>query len=180
MLYSYQSQEPQPLPNRIRLADGSTRTSVYTLSQVELNELGFSGPYTQPAYNTATEKLVWSPQDLQYQIIPLTQEEIDAIAERELQQQIQNINYSNFWNSVIVSPLYQKIRTQACTDLNVNTALTEFIAAVTDAKYGNANIPAIQACIYLLVSALTLDPSDRAELQTLMEDNDLDKAYVLP
>lgn len=180
MLYSYQAQTPAPLPNRIRISDGSTRTSLYDLSYADLQTMGFTGPYTIPACNNATEKVVWSPQDLQYQILPLTQEELDALVAQQLQEQIQGINYFNFWNSVIVSPIYQKIRTQACSDLNVNTALTEFIAAVTDAKYGTANAGAIQACIYLLVTALTLDQSDIDELQVIMDNNDLSLVFTLP
>ncbi len=180
MLYSYQSQTPAPLPNRIRLADGSTRTSLYGLPYIELQPMGFTGPYTIPAYNVETEKVVWSSQDLQYQIIPLTQEELDARAAQQLQDQIQGINYFNFWNSVIISPVYQKIRTQACSDLNVNTALTEFIAAVTDAKYGNVNVAAVQACINLLMGSLTLDQADIDELQAIMDNNDMSLIFTLP
>jgi hypothetical protein len=180
MLYSYQTQEPTKLPERIKLSDGSTRTSLSQLSEQELLSLGFTGPYTIPAYNVETEKVVWSSQDLQYQIIPLTQEELDARAAQQLQDQIQGINYFNFWNSVIISPVYQKIRTQACTDLNVNTTLTEFIAAVTDAKYGNVNVAAVQACINLLMGSLTLDQADIDELQAIMDNNDMSLIFTLP
>ena len=117
MSYSYQAQEPQSLPNRVRLSDGSTRTSLNELSSSDLLLLGFTGPYTQPSYNSSTEKVIWSSDDLQYQIVPLTQEELDALTAQELQNRINSISYLGFWNAFIQSPIYNKLRLAAAQDL---------------------------------------------------------------
>lgn len=58
-LYSYQGSKPQSLPFRIRFPDGSTRTDPSTFTPEEITAAGFTGPYTQPSYNSKTEVLDW-------------------------------------------------------------------------------------------------------------------------
>lgn len=51
MHYRYQSTDYRTLPDRIRLSDGSTRTSLNELSEVELTALGIEfieGNYPEP------------------------------------------------------------------------------------------------------------------------------------
>jgi hypothetical protein len=55
MYYRYQNTDYQTLPERIRLADGSTRTSLNELSEVELTALGIEfidGDYPTPVIVT--------------------------------------------------------------------------------------------------------------------------------
>ena len=59
MLYSYRNQRPAPLPQRIRMPDGFTRTDSSTYTQEEIQAAGFTGPYTEPSYNPSTEQLLW-------------------------------------------------------------------------------------------------------------------------
>ena len=59
MLYSFRQQRPAPLPNRIRMPDGFTRTDASTFTQDEIQAAGYSGPYTEPSYNSSTEQLLW-------------------------------------------------------------------------------------------------------------------------
>ena len=59
MLYSFRQQRPAPLPNRIRMPDGFTRTDASTFTQEEIQAAGYSGPYTEPSYNPSTEQLLW-------------------------------------------------------------------------------------------------------------------------
>lgn len=180
MLYSYQAQEPKPLPNRVRLSDGSTRTSLYELSSTELLSLGFTGPYTQPSYNSATQKVVWSSQDLQYQIVPLTQQELDALAAQELQNRINNINYTNFWNDLIQSSVYNKLRIAASQDLSANTFCTELIALFSDAKNGYPNTQAIQHYFNILFFVFTFTNEEIVEINSLFTTHDLIALYTLP
>ncbi len=52
MYYRYQNTDYRTLPERIRLSDGGTRTSLNELSEVELTALGIEfveGNYPQPA-----------------------------------------------------------------------------------------------------------------------------------
>jgi hypothetical protein len=180
MLYSYQAQEPQSLPNRVRLSDGSTRTSLNELSSSDLLLLGFTGPYTQPSYNSSTEKVIWSSDDLQYQIVPLTQEELDALTAQELQNRINSISYLGFWNALIQSPIYNKLRLAAAQDLSANTFCTELIALFSDAKNGNPNTQVIQHYLNILFFVFDFTSQERTEIETLMNASDMSALYTIP
>ncbi len=58
-LYSFQGSRPEPLPFRITLPNGFTRTDPSTFTEDEITDAGFSGPYVEPPYNPATEQLGW-------------------------------------------------------------------------------------------------------------------------
>jgi hypothetical protein len=59
MLYSFRNQRPAPLPNRIRLSNGFTRYKHQPPTAEEITDAGYIGPYTEPAYDAATEQLLW-------------------------------------------------------------------------------------------------------------------------
>jgi len=59
MLYSIRNQRPAPLPDRIRLSNGFTRYAHQPPTAEEITDAGYVGPYTEPAYNAATEQLLW-------------------------------------------------------------------------------------------------------------------------
>ena len=59
MLYSFRQQRPAPLPNRIRLSNGFTRYAHQPPTAEEILDAGYEGPYTEPAYDAATEQLLW-------------------------------------------------------------------------------------------------------------------------
>jgi hypothetical protein len=59
-LYSYQEQEPQELPDRIRLSDGRTRTDSSTFTEEEIANAGFTGPYERPEFNPEIEIQEWT------------------------------------------------------------------------------------------------------------------------
>lgn len=59
MLYSFRGSRPAPLPFRITLPNGFTRTDPSTFTEDEITDAGFSGPYVEPSYNPATEELIW-------------------------------------------------------------------------------------------------------------------------
>jgi hypothetical protein len=58
MLYSIRQQRPAPLPNRIRLSDGFTRYAHQPPTAEEILDAGYIA-YTEPAYDAATEQLLW-------------------------------------------------------------------------------------------------------------------------
>ena len=58
MLYSFRQQRPAPLPNRIRLSDGFTRYAHQPPTAEEILDAGYVA-YTEPAYDAATEQLLW-------------------------------------------------------------------------------------------------------------------------
>jgi hypothetical protein len=59
MLYSLHGSRPAPLPFRISLPNGFTRTDPSTFTEDEIIVAGFTGPYIEPAYDSVTEQLVW-------------------------------------------------------------------------------------------------------------------------
>ena len=67
ILYSFKGQEPQPLPHRINLPNGFTRTDSSTFTDLEISEAGFSGPYSLPDFDPQTQQVIWVDGD--YEVI---------------------------------------------------------------------------------------------------------------
>ena len=80
MLYSINGKYPiDTLPHRIRLSDGSTRTDSSTFTADELSSAGITTVSYPPEYNADTHKLTWNNNDVEWEVIALTQEEIDDL-----------------------------------------------------------------------------------------------------
>lgn len=80
MLYSIKGNYPvETLPHRIRLSDGSTRTDSSTFTADELSSAGITTVSDPPEYNADTHKLTWDNSDIEWEVIALTQEEIDNL-----------------------------------------------------------------------------------------------------
>ena len=58
MLYSIHNQRPAPLPFRIRLSNGFTRYAHQPPTAEEIADAGYVA-FTEPAYDAATEQLLW-------------------------------------------------------------------------------------------------------------------------
>jgi len=58
-LYSFQKGRPAPLPHRIRLPNGFTRTDPSTFTEEEILAAGYTGPYDEPDHDPDTEYLYW-------------------------------------------------------------------------------------------------------------------------
>lgn len=127
-LYSYQGQEPAHLPERIRLENGTTLTSLDTLSQEELNFYGFSGPIEFPNVDIARQTFSWNGSEYVVEDIPQ-----EVLEQREFDQEqkaIQNINNSAFLNSFRSTLFNKRIRKESVTDLKVNVLYTELISNI--------------------------------------------------
>lgn len=59
MLYSYRGLRPEPIPFRIILPNGFTRTDPTTFTEEELIQAGFTGPFEEPEYNPKIETIDW-------------------------------------------------------------------------------------------------------------------------
>lgn len=57
--YSLNNERPAPLPFRIYMPDGSTRTDPESFSAEEIEAAGFVGPITIPEYDPETQALDW-------------------------------------------------------------------------------------------------------------------------
>jgi hypothetical protein len=77
MLYSINGEYPvENLPHRIRLSDGSTRTDSSTFTADELSSAGITTVSYPPEYNADTHKLTWDNNDVEWEVIALTAEEL--------------------------------------------------------------------------------------------------------
>ena len=80
MMYSIKGNYPvETLPHRIRLSDGSTRTDSSTFTADELSSAGITTVSDPPEYNSDTHKLTWDNSDIEWEVVALTQEEIDNL-----------------------------------------------------------------------------------------------------
>ena len=103
-----------------------------------------------------------------------------ATAEEIQQRKEAGANYLRFYDNLLVSTLYQKIRNQAAQSLPLTLACTEFIAAFADAKAGRPNLNAIQACLDSILVASALTSADLGVLRSLMHDCGLLHLFTVP
>ena len=88
-------------------------------------------------------------------------------------------DYFAFWENLLQTSAYQSIRTQSVSSLLMNTAATEFIALISDAKMGRPNESAIQLSILTVLSAGTFTESEMLEFQAALVTGHLDSIYAL-
>ena len=88
-------------------------------------------------------------------------------------------DYLAFWESLLQTSVYQTIRTQASTSLPMNTAATEFIVLLGDAKAGRPNETAIQSSINAILTTGTFTEDHLNELQEALESGHLEDIYIL-
>lgn len=174
-LYSFQGEPPKPLPSRIRLDNGFTRSNSSTYTQKELEKWGYYGPISIPSPKSG-EKLQWDGQQRKYVRIQLSQEEIE---QSNLESSRQMVDYQSFYDNLLVNSAYQTVRHQAKQSLEVVVACTEFIAALGDAKAGRPNEAAIQACIANIKSVVNFSANELETLSDLMDSTGMSALYEL-
>ena len=90
------------------------------------------------------------------------------------------VDYVGFWNGLITTAYYGKVKAAAGTTLTTNVIATEFIALLGDAKNGRGALPtAIQASFDELTAAVTADATDQSDLNALLASTNLDTVYTL-
>lgn len=79
-LYSYQGQEPQPLPHEIYWKEewGQTtfRTGVDSFTEEEVEKAGYTGPYEIPSFDEEYQRLFWNSETLEYIVEDISDEEL--------------------------------------------------------------------------------------------------------
>ena len=76
MLYSHNNEYPAPLPERIRLSSGLTRTDSSTFTEEELTDAGYVAAGTPPTFDDNTQKVIWN--GTAWEVVSLTTEELNA------------------------------------------------------------------------------------------------------
>lgn len=175
-LYSLNGALPAPLPARVRLSNGLTRTGPSTYTSEEISQWGYIGPIEEPAHDPSIEAIFWSEADAAYLVRQLVEEEIEAIRLQGLRSQA---NYLAFWDVLMTSTVYDSIREQSMVSLPMNTLATEFIALLGDAKAGRPNEAAIQASMDAILLNGTFTNDQLTELAGALETGKLDSLYTL-
>lgn len=106
-LYSFHGQEPDIIPERIRLSSGVTKTDSTTFSQADIEDAGFSGPYTKPEFDSSTHYIRWNKSTLSYDIF-----ELDKLTDDQILTDIRNrrnqILFYSDWRLSSDSPLTEQ------------------------------------------------------------------------
>ena len=178
--------DPQVLPDSWResLPNGPIRTDLPDLTNEELNALGWKGPIAMPTnIDYFTHSYKWNNETREY--------DATELSEYEKQRRIQ---YQQFWDLLINGvPLldeneelvktdgiaFKKIKTAASQSLFANTLATEFIALMSDAKNGHANITKIQEVLLEIVENITFTAEELAEIQTAFTQSGMFAIYTL-
>ncbi len=163
--------EPQILPDSWResLPDGLIRTDLIDLTNEELNALGWKGPIVMPTnIDYYTHSYQWNKETREYDKTELYPPDKQ-----------QKVNYLKFWNDLIVTDAYTKIKTTAGQSLLANTLATEFIALMSDAKNGHANIIKIQEILLEILANITFTAGELAEIQTAFTQSGMFAIYTL-
>jgi hypothetical protein len=88
-------------------------------------------------------------------------------------------SYVAFWEGLLATDVYQAIRGQAAISLAMNTAATEFVALLGDAKAGRVYEAAIQSSIDSILDNGTFTEDDLDQFQSLLELGNLDSIYTV-
>lgn len=159
--------EPQLIPDYWReTPDTEPRTDLPELSDAELNVLGWKGPIEYPDFNLYDR--VWNTQTREWDLVELNEYEKN-----------QRINYQEFWNQLITTGAYTTIKTLAKQSLEVNTIATEFIALLSDAKNGNANVAKIQEVLFEIVGNIPFTQEELTEIQSAFTNAGMYSIYTL-
>jgi len=164
--------DPQTIPDLWRPAPGEEiRTDLPDLTDAELNALGWKGPIQMPPFagtSYFTHDHQWNKETREYDATEVT--------EYEKQRRVQ---YQQFWDKLLNTNAYTTIKTASTQSLQANTLATEFIALMSDAKRGQANIIKIQEVLTEIVSGITFTTEELAEIQTAFTQSGMSAIYTL-
>lgn len=110
-LYSHRGEYPKPLPEKIRLSNGYSRTDSSTFTDEEIADAGYTGPYLEPEYNQNYETLSWNSNTLSFSINQIPDEDlwnvVRSIRDRLLQE--------TDWSQLPDSPLTEEMKIKYMT-----------------------------------------------------------------
>ena len=164
--------DPQTIPDLWRPAPGEeVRTDLPDLTDAELNALGWKGPIQMPPFagtSYFTHDHQWNKETREYNILELDQN-----------QKENKVNYQQFWDKLLNTGAYTTIKTASTQSLQANTLATEFIALMSDAKRGQANIVKIQEVLTDIISGIAFTTEELAEIQTAFTQSGMFVIYTL-
>lgn len=183
-LYSFNGNEPAPLPVKIHLTEEQTesglretRTSLDRLDIEELNSYGFTGPYEVPEHDPITKRITWDSENLQYVVSDYDDAEIDANVRTNAKIKFEE-NQEKFVNELITSEIYAEVRCQATENLLKNTIATEFLTIINklklDPSQSKNTFSEIQQYIDIIMKVFTLTEDHLSELKDILTNTFVD------
>ena len=164
--------DPQTIPDLWRPAPGEEiRTDLPDLTDAELNALGWKGPIQMPPFagtSFFTHDHQWNKETREY--------DATEIQEYEKQKRVQ---YQQFWDKLLNTGAYTTIKTASTQSLQANTLATEFIALMSDAKRGQANIIKIQEVLTDIISGIAFNAEELGEIQEAFTQSGMFAVYTL-
>lgn len=164
--------EPQLIPDYWKETPTSLPvTNLPDLTDEELNSLGWKGPIqTPPLPGTSylTHKFIWNQSTREYEAIELSD------YEKRL-----SVNYQYFWDKLLDSLAYAKIKSESVQSLATNTIVTEFIALISDAKQGKPNVEKIQSSLLEILSAISFTDDELSEINLILTESNMLSIYSL-
>jgi len=163
---------PQMIPDRWRENPGDEiRTDLPELTDEELNALGWKGPIQMPptpGTSYYTHNYEWNTETREFDAT-----EVDEFEKRR------RVDYKRFWDNLLGSSVYQTIKSEAKLSLEANVLATEFIALLSDAKQGNANVEKIQESLTEMVTSVSFTAEELAELQQIFIQSGMFAVYSI-
>ena len=162
---------PQELPDYWKFEDGTIRTDLPELTDEELKELGWIGPIVMPptpGTSYYTHSYEWNSETISF----------DATELDEYEKQ-KRVNYDVFWTQLIDTEAYNTIKETSSQSLIANTLATEFIAFISDAKNGKANVQKIQESLNQILLNIPFSDSELAEIQEVFTQSGMFAVYTL-
>ena len=166
--------DPQTIPDLWRPAPGEEiRTDLPDLTDAELNALGWKGPIAMPPASNPgtsyfTHSYLWNNETREYDAT-----ELDEYEKKR------RVNYQQFWDLLLDTGAYTTIKTASTQSLQANTLATEFIALMSDAKRGQANIIKIQEVLTDIISGIAFNAEELGEIQTAFTQSGMFAIYTL-
>lgn len=164
--------DPQTIPDLWRNAPGEpVRTDLPDLTNKQLNALGWKGPIAMPPLEGTsyfTHSYEWNTETREYDAT-----ELDEYEKRR------RVNYQQFWDLLLDTDAYTTIKTASTQSLEANTLATEFIALMSDAKGGKANIEKIQQVLTEIVFGIAFTPEELGEIQEAFTQSGMFAVYTL-
>jgi len=163
---------PQVIPDFWKENPGDNiRTYLPELTNEELRALGWKGPIQMPptpGTSFYTHSYEWNK----------VSREFDATELDEFEKK-NRVNYQKFWDDLINTSAYTTIRATSSQSLAINTVSTEFIALLSDAKNGNANVEKIQEVILLITKNIAFSKEELEEIQTTFNESGMHSTFKL-
>jgi hypothetical protein len=161
--------DPQLLPDYWRPTSGEeARTDLPDLTDAELNALGWKGPIADVSFDFYTQDKVWNKETREYDILEIDQNEKEK-----------RVNYQQFWDLLLDTGAYTTIKSVSAQSLEANTLATEFIALMSDAKGGKANVEKIQQILTEIVSGIPFTEEELTEIQEAFTESGMFSIYTL-